>query len=54
MAKNDTYNLYLAYYFGWGGYKNGSWRSNTSVKRYARDTDQMARNYAAQMQKCGS
>ena len=54
VAKNDTYNLYLAYYFGWGGYKNGSWRSNTSVKRYARDTDQMARNYAAQMQKCGS
>ncbi len=53
VARNDTYNLYLAYYFGWGGYKNGAWRSNSSVQRYARDTDEMARNYAAQMRQCG-
>ena len=52
VAKNDTYNLYLAYYMGWGGYKSGSWRSNASLQKYARDTDDMARRYAAGRQDC--
>jgi hypothetical protein len=52
VAKNDTYNLYLAYYSGWAGYQRGSWKSNASLQRYARDTDQMARNYATQLRGC--
>ncbi|HEY4192988.1 MAG TPA: transglycosylase SLT domain-containing protein [Mesorhizobium sp.] len=52
VAKNDTYNLYLAYYSGWVAYQRGSWKSNASLQRYARDTDEMARNYAVQLREC--
>lgn len=52
VAKNDTFNLYLAYYSGWGAYGRGSWKNNASLQRYARDTDQMARNYAVQLREC--
>jgi hypothetical protein len=54
VAKNDTYNLYLAYYLGWTGYGRGDWRGNSSLQRYARETDEMARKYAAQLRECGS
>ncbi|HET7411492.1 MAG TPA: hypothetical protein VFJ18_02425 [Pararhizobium sp.] len=50
---NDTYDLYLAYYFGHTGYSRGTWKNNASIKRVARETAQMAQNYAAQMQACG-
>ena len=52
IARNDAYNLYLAYYSGWGGYRSGSWRSNAGIQRYARETEAMAQSYAAQMQRC--
>ncbi|MBU0581716.1 MAG: hypothetical protein KKB66_09755 [Alphaproteobacteria bacterium] len=52
IARNDTYNLYLAYYLGWGGYKRGDWQSNAPIRKYARSTDEMARDYAAQMRQC--
>lgn len=52
IARNDTYNLYLAYYSGHGGYARGSWRNNTSIQNYARRTATMANNYAGQMQSC--
>jgi hypothetical protein len=50
VAKNDTYRLYMAYYLGWTGFKRGNW--SASVQNYARDTDKMARNYAAQLRQC--
>ena len=50
VAKNDTYRLYMAYYLGWTGFKRGNW--SASVENYARDTDQMARRYAAQLRQC--
>jgi hypothetical protein len=53
IARNDAYNLYLAYYFGWKGYANGEWKRNAGIQRYARDTAKMAANYQAQMQRCG-
>ncbi|HEV2899403.1 MAG TPA: hypothetical protein VGX71_16535 [Pseudaminobacter sp.] len=53
VARNDTFNLYLAYYAGWGGYKRGDWRSNAGLQRYARDTEAMAQKYAAQLGQCG-
>ncbi len=52
IAKNDTYNLYLAYYLGWGGYKRGDWRNDAGLRKYARSTDAMARDYAQQMRDC--
>lgn len=54
VARNDAYHLYLAYYSGWGGFKRGDWRNDAGLQRVARDTDQMARNYAAQLQQCAS
>jgi len=52
IARNDAYNLYLAYYSGWGGYRSGSWRGNAGIQRYAGETAAMARTYAAQLQRC--
>jgi hypothetical protein len=52
IPANDAYRLYLAYYSGWGGYQRGSWQTNTGIQRYARETETMARDYAAQMQSC--
>lgn len=52
IGRNDAYNLYLAYYHGWGGYRRGDWQRNAGMQKYARETADMARSYAAQMQKC--
>lgn len=52
IAKDDTFRLYLAYYSGWTAYRKGSWQSNAGIQRYARETDKMARTYAAQLQDC--
>ncbi|MBX3569752.1 MAG: hypothetical protein KF914_16940 [Rhizobiaceae bacterium] len=52
IARNDPYNLYLAYYFGWSAYKRGDWRGNSGMQSYARDTAKMATTYAAQMRSC--
>lgn len=54
IARHDAYNLYLAYYYGWSGYKRGSWRGDSGMLRYARATDDMARDYAAQLRRCNS
>ncbi|MER8485172.1 hypothetical protein [Mesorhizobium sp. M1322] len=51
VARNDTYNLYLSYYLGWTAYGRGN-RGDASVQRYARATEQMARDYAAQLRQC--
>ena len=52
VAKDDTYNLYLAYYFGWAGYENGAWKEKAGLQRYAQETEQTARDYARQLRKC--
>jgi len=52
IDKNDTYNLYLAYYFGWTGYERGAWKEKPGLQRYAQETDSMARDYAAQLREC--
>lgn len=53
IAPTDTYNLYLAYYSGHGGYRRGTWRNNASIQNYARRTAEMANRYATQMRQCG-
>lgn len=52
VSPNDAFRLYLAYYSGWSGYARGSWQSNAGIQKYARDTQTMANNYAAQLQSC--
>ena len=52
VAKDDAYNLYLAYYFGWAGYERGVWKEKPGLQRYAQETDKMARDYAEQLQGC--
>lgn len=51
IARNDTYNLYLAYYQGWNGYKRGN--ASAGIRSYARDTAAMAQRYAGQLARCG-
>lgn len=53
IAKTDAYSLYLAYYFGRGGYARGEHQRNPRMQRYARDTADMADRYARQMAACG-
>lgn len=50
---NDTYGLYLNYYFGHKGYANGSWRSNAAIQRAARRSANMAERYEQQLRQCG-
>lgn len=52
VAPNDAYSLYLAYYSGWSAFGKGTWRSNASLKRTARDTALMAQSYERQMASC--
>lgn len=52
IPPGDTYNLYLAYYSGWGGYGSGAWRSDASVQKIARDTAKTAAAYDAQLRQC--
>jgi len=51
LRPDDTTNLYLAYYAGWTGFKNGDWRNSTSIRKYASDAAQMA---AAYQGSCGT
>jgi hypothetical protein len=53
VAKDDAYNLYLAYYFGWTGYSRGDWQAKPELQTYARETERMAQAYAEQLQACG-
>jgi hypothetical protein len=52
IPQNDAYNLYLAYYFGWAGYERGDWKEKPGLQAYARETEQTARDYAAQLRTC--
>jgi hypothetical protein len=48
---SDTYNLYLAYYTGHGGYERGKFGSG--VRQTAKKSAAMAARYEAQLRRCG-
>ena len=50
IARNDTYNLYLAYYSGWNAYKRGS--IGDGPRKTAQATAEMAQSYASQLKGC--
>lgn len=52
ISKNNTYDLYLAYHEGIGGYKRGSHRNNSFLKNYARKTSEVAQKYSTQLKNC--
>jgi hypothetical protein len=52
VVRNDAYQLYLAYYYGWTGFGRGDWKSDARMQGYAAKTQRMAETYAAQMQRC--
>ena len=53
IAKNDAYNLYLAYHEGQAGYKRGSYKKKTGVKRAAGLVKRQALIYERQLHLCG-
>ena len=52
IAKNDAYNLYLAYYVGVGGYARGTYRHKPAVQGYARRVSDRSKRYASQLSRC--
>lgn len=50
IARNDAYNLYLAYYSGWSAYSRGA--ISPGIRKTAQDTASMAATYASQLQGC--
>lgn len=52
IKPNDTYNLYLAYHEGHGGFNRGTYKSKGWLVKVAKKVDARARNYSAQLAKC--
>lgn len=52
IARNDAYNLYLAYYLGDAGYRKGAWRGNAQLARAAQRSSNIASAYAKQLRDC--
>ena len=50
IPKNDVYRQYLAYYKGWGDYKNYSKDRKAII--YAKSTRDIANNYRKQLTRC--
>lgn len=50
---DDAYHLYLAYYFGHGGYSRGDWQASPQVKQAAHRAATIADQYQRQMRNCG-
>lgn len=53
IARDDAYNLYLNYLYGWTGYARGTWRGDPASHRVASRTADIARTYAFQLDRCG-
>ena len=49
---SDVYNQYLNYHEGWQGYKKGSWKKNSSLKKLAGNVSRTANNYGNQLRNC--
>ncbi|RJX65090.1 hypothetical protein DZ860_22650 [Vibrio sinensis] len=52
ISKWDTYNQYLAYHEGRGGYKRKTYRSKPSLIKVARRVEQQAKDYGWQLKQC--
>jgi hypothetical protein len=52
IARNDTYNLYLAYHEGHNGFNRKTYRNKTWLKQVAWKVKSRARRYASQLAYC--
>ncbi len=54
ISLQNPEHLYLAYHEGQGGYRRGSWRDKPHVQRVAREVNDRAIRYQAQLNTCES
>jgi hypothetical protein len=52
ISKWDTYNQYLAYHEGQGGYSRGTYKGKDWLVRVARKVDGWAKTYGGQLRAC--
>lgn len=52
IARRDAYHLYLAYYSGVSGYRNGHWKRSPRIQDYARRVAAQAARYETQLKRC--
>ena len=52
LSKWDTYNQYLAYHEGQGGYRRKTYNSKPWLLKVARNVESRAANYQAQLAQC--
>jgi hypothetical protein len=52
VALHDAYHQYLAYHEGKAGFARGSYRGKSWLPAVARDVEQWAARYDAQLQRC--
>ncbi len=52
ISKWDTYNQYLAYHEGHGGFKRKTYKKKAWLMKVARKVESRAKNYHAQLKKC--
>lgn len=52
ISKWDTYNQYLAYHEGRGGYRRGTYRNKPWLIQVARKVERQSKSYHAQFQQC--
>lgn len=54
IAPSNAYNLYLAYHEGHGGFNRGTYRNKSWLLRTAKNVDNRAQQYQAQLRRCES
>lgn len=52
IAKDDPFNLYLAYYAGPTGYRRQVWRNDPRIRTYATKVADRAQHYRVQLASC--
>lgn len=52
IAKEDAYNLYLAYHEGQGGYARGTYKKNKGLQAYAKKVEKTSLLYTTQLRAC--
>ena len=54
VSFNDTRNMYLNYYLGWGAYKNKAYQNDKKAIIFAKSVEKQAKIYKNQLQECKS
>ena len=52
ISKWDTFNQYLAYHEGHGGWKRGTYKKKPWLMKVARKVERYAKTYGSQLQQC--